>query len=161
MTSDPPWWLFSCDPGLVSGVSVLHWTPEHGVTKVESFEGSLAEVGEMAEAFLVLHNPERAEMVSERFVITTRTGELANPDWSLKVNGMLEWLIWKHWGLPGDQTLVYQGASEAKRLVPNTVLRRVGIWHKGGAGHARDALRHGVYRYATAHKVTDAWDDLE
>jgi hypothetical protein len=153
--------MFSCDPGLVSGVSVLAWTPQHGVTKVESFEGSLAEVGELAEAFLALHSPAHAEIVVERFVITTRTGELASPDWSLKVCGALEYLVWKHWGLNGEETIAYQGASEAKRLVPNTVLRRVGIWHRGGAGHARDALRHGVYRYATAHRVTDAWADLE
>jgi hypothetical protein len=153
--------MFTCDPGLVSGVAILHWTAKSGIEKVEAFEGSMAEVGEVAEGFLVLHKPERAEVVAERFVITTRTGELASPDWSLKVNGMLEWLVWKHWGLVDDQGVVYQGASEAKKLVPNPVLRTAGVWHKGGAGHARDALRHGVYRYATKYKITDAWAGLK
>ena len=153
--------MFCCDPGLVSGVGILHWSPTNGIGKIESFEGSLGEVGEVASDFLRIHSPAHAEMVAERFVITTRTGELASPDWSLKVNGMLEWLVWKHWQLAGDDGVIYQGASEAKRLVPNEVLRQAKIWHRGGAGHARDALRHGVYRYATAHKVTDAWADLE
>jgi hypothetical protein len=104
--------------------------------------------------------PGEAEIVVERFVITPRTGELSSPDWSLKVCGMIEWLVWKHWGVPGDETVVYQSAGDAKRLVPNPVLRQAGIWHRGGAGHARDALRHGLYRYATAYKIVDAWASL-
>lgn len=154
----PPGLMFCCDPGLVSGVAIMCWTEQAGIKKVESFEGSMSEVGEAAESFLTRHPARGNEMVTERFVITTRTGELASPDWSLKVNGMLEWLIWKHWRLPGEETLVYQGASEAKGLIPNQVLRAADIWHRGGAGHARDALRHGLYRYATWYKVTDMWD---
>jgi hypothetical protein len=158
--SDPPQWLFSCDPGLVSGVGVLRWTPERGIQKFESFEGSMDEVGEGAEQFLERYLPEHAEVVAERFVITPRTGELSSPDWSLKVCGMLEWLVWKHWGLSGDDGVIYQSAGDAKRLVPNPMLKRADIWHRGGAGHARDALRHGLYRYATAHKILDAWASL-
>jgi len=153
--------MLCCDPGLVSGLAILHWSTGHHVGKIESVEGSLSEVGEAAEDFLRMHSPKFAEVVTERFVITPRTGELTNPDWSLKVNGMLEWLVWKHWQLPGDETVVYQGASEAKRLCPNNVLKAAGLWHRGGAGHARDALRHGLYRYATRYKVVDAWDDLK
>jgi hypothetical protein len=153
-------WMFCCDPGLVSGVGMLKWTPENGVEKYESFEGSLAEVGEAAKEFLQAHEPEEAEIVCERFVITARTAELGSPDWSLKVCGALEWLVWNHWGLPGDETVVYQSAGDAKKLVPNPVLRHAGVWHRGGAGHARDALRHGVYRYATSYRITDAWAAL-
>jgi hypothetical protein len=150
--------MFSCDPGLMSGVGVLHWTPEQGVEKAESFEGSMAEVGEAAKEFLQAHAPEDTEIVCERFVITVRTSELGSPDWSLKVCGALEWLIWNHWGLIGDETIVYQSAADAKKLVPNLILRQAGIWHRGGEGHARDALRHGLYRYATGHGIVDAWD---
>jgi len=119
--NSPPSWMLCCDPGLVSGLAILHWSTGHHVGKIESIEGSLGEVGEAAEDFVRMHSPKFAEVVTERFVITPRTGELASPDWSLKVNGMLEWLVWKHWGLPGDETVIYQGASEAKRLCPNNV----------------------------------------
>jgi hypothetical protein len=152
--------MFCCDPGLVSGVGILRWTPEKGVEKSITFEGSLDEVGEAAEWFLTDHEAKDAEMVAERFVITPRTGTLASPDWSLKVCGALEWLVYKHWGLPGAETIAYQSAGDAKRMVPNTVLRSAGIWHRGGAGHANDALRHGIFRYATSWRMTDAWDDL-
>lgn len=153
--------MFCCDPGLVSGVGILHWSSSDGVRKYESFEGSLGEVGESADQFLDFNHQTYSEVVVERFVITPRTGELASPDWSLKVCGALEWLVWKRWELPGDETVVYQSAGDAKRLVPNSVLHAADIWHKGGKGHARDALRHGLYRYATRYKVTDAWAKLD
>lgn len=152
--------MFCCDPGLVSGVGILTWAPEKGIEKYESFEGSLAEVGHAVDEFTYRHDPAQSEIVCERFVITPRTGELSSPDWSLKVCGVLEWLVWQHWNL-GEEGIVYQGASEAKRLVPNPVLRAAGIWHRGGAGHARDALRHGLYRYATQYKIVDAWAALD
>lgn len=156
---NPPLWMFCCDPGLASGVGILRWSPEHGVEKYEAFEGTLGEVGERAEQFVKEFDPTMAEMVCERFVITPRTGTLASPDWSLKVCGALEWLVWKHWGRDGAETIRYQMAGDAKKLVPNAVLHAVGIWHRGGEGHANDALRHGVYRYAR-HGVVDAWKDL-
>jgi hypothetical protein len=152
--------MLCCDPGLVSGVGVLGWSPEKGIEKYDSFELSLGEVGEVAEQFLAEFDPTMAEVVCERFVITARTAELGSPDWSLKVCGALEWLVWKHWGRDGAEEIHYQGASEAKKLVPNPILKRAGIWHVGGAGHARDALRHGVYRYARCG-VLDAWDHVD
>jgi len=152
--------MFCCDPGLVSGVAVLHWNLD-GIRKYESFEGSLAEVGEAADAFLDLNSPTRSEVVVERFVITPRTGELASPDWSLKVCGALEWLVWRRWEKPGDETVVYQSAGDAKRLCPNEVLRKADLWHRGGAGHARDAIRHGLYRYSVQYGIRDAWAGLE
>jgi hypothetical protein len=156
----PPRWLFACDPGLVSGVAMLEWTAEKGIAKTESFEGSLAEVGQALDVFTYQHDPAQAEIVCERFVITPRTGELGSPDWSLKVCGVLEWLVWLRWHVHGDERVVYQSAGDAKRLVPNEVLKRADLWHRGGAGHARDALRHGVYRYATSYKIMDAWDGV-
>ena len=158
---NPPLWMFCCDPGLVSGVGILRWTPEHGVEKVEAFEGSLAEVGEAAEWFLGEYDPTMAEVVAERFVITPRTGDAGLA--GLVAEGL------RGAGVAGLEALGaarrrrrshYQSAGDAKRLVPNPVLHAVGIWHRGGAGHANDALRHGVYRYATGYGIVDAWDDL-
>jgi hypothetical protein len=155
-----PIWMFCCDPGLVSGVALLNWSPEVGITKYDSFEGTLGEVGEACERFMQDFDPTMAEIVVERFTITARTAELGSPDWSLKVCGEIEWLIWKHWGRNGAEEIHYQAPGDAKKLVPNPVLKRAGVWHVGGAGHANDALRHGVYRYARCG-VLDAWDDVD
>lgn len=152
--------MFCCDPGLVSGVAILSWKKSAGIEKVESFECSLGEVGEAASVFLDHFPRQAAEVVVERFIITPRTGELTNPDWSLKVCGAIEWLVYKHWEVDGAETVVYQTSSEAKRFVNNDRLRKAGVWHRGGAGHANDALRHGLYRYARLG-VLDAWDDVD
>jgi hypothetical protein len=29
-------------------------------------------------------------------------------------------------------------------MFPNPALKHLGIWHKGGEGHANDAIRHGL-----------------
>lgn len=151
--------MFCCDPGLVSGVAVLSWTPAEGISKIESFEDTPAKVGQAAEVFLDEFDPSRAQVVIERFTITAKTAELGSPDWSLKVCGMLEWLVQKHWHCDPEDTVVYQAPGDAKKLVDNDRLRKAKLWHRGGAGHANDALRHGLYRYARLG-VLDAWDDV-
>lgn len=152
--------MFCCDPGLVSGVAVLNWTPSTGIELVSSLECSLPHVGEAAAYFLQHHRYAESEVVCERFTITVRTAEKSQAPWSLKVCGVLEWEIWRNWGLDGEDVVTYQAAADAKRLVPNPVLHQVGLWHRGGAGHANDAIRHGVYRYAR-HGVVDAWVGLD
>jgi hypothetical protein len=159
-STDAPRWMFCCDPGLLSGVAVLSWSPEGGIQVVTSLECSLPLVGRAVSQFLGNHNAYDAEVVVERFVITTKTAELGSPDWSLKVCGVIEWEIYRHWRVDGEQTVQYQQAADAKNLVPNSVLRRAELWHRGGKGHALDAIRHGVYRYAVGHRIVDAWDSI-
>jgi hypothetical protein len=160
-TTDPPEWMFCCDPGLVSGIAVLRWTKEDGLRHWESSEGSLVDVGNAAREFLRAHHQGQAEVVIERFTITAETAKNSQAPWSLKVCGVVEWLVADNWDVVApDKTVIYQSPAEAKSLVPNEILQAAGIWHRGGAGHARDALRHGVYRFATKHRVRDAWDTL-
>jgi hypothetical protein len=152
--------MFCCDPGLLSGVAVLSWTRTEGIQLVASMECGLPLVGVAIAQFLVEHDPVDTEVTVERFVITAKTAELGSPDWSLKVCGVIEWEIYRHWRLDGEQTINYQQAADAKSLVPNPVLRRAGTWHRGGKGHANDAIRHGIYRYAVGHHVVDVWDSI-
>ena len=161
LTTDPPEWMLCCDPGLVSGLGILHWTPEGGLERWMSLEGTLAEVGYETRQFLRHHQRESAEVVVERFTITAETAKNSQAPWSLKVCGVVEWLVADLWEVPDpEKVVIYQSPAEAKSLVPNDVLRAAGIWHRGGAGHARDALRHGVYRFATKHRVRDAWEKV-
>ena len=44
--------MLCCDPGLVSGLGVLHWTKEAGLERWMSLEGTLAEVGYETRNFL-------------------------------------------------------------------------------------------------------------
>jgi hypothetical protein len=149
--------MFSCDPGLVSGIAVLRWTPANGLRVWESSEGSLLDVGVAARAFVRTYSHVTSEIVVERFTITPETAKNSQAPWSLKVCGVIEFLVGDVWGTNPTTTVHYQAPADAKNLVPNDVLRHADLWHRGGAGHARDAIRHGVYRYATAHAVRDAW----
>src|SRR3954470_5192527 len=140
--------MFCCDPGLLSGVAVLAWSPRAGIQLIRSMECHLMYVGEAARQFVTELGRARAAGGVERFTITAKTAELGSPDWSLKVCGAIEWLVWEHWHLDPEDTVIYQAPGDAKKLVDNARLRKAGLWHKGGAGHANDALRHGLYRYA-------------
>lgn len=152
--------MLCCDPGLLSGLAVLSWAPHDGVQLVSSLECGLPMVGEVVSQFLAKHGPADTEVVVERFVITTKTAENGQAPWSLKVCGVIEWEIFRNWHLDGDQTIAYQQPADAMRLVPNPVLRRAGTWHRGGKGHANDAIRHGVYRYAVGHRIVDPWNSI-
>jgi len=145
-----PSMMFCCDPGLVSGVAILTHSEllEPVVKMVGSMECEMSYVGEAAEHFLTTYGPREAEMVCERFTITVKTAKNSQAPWSLEVIGMLRWLIWRHWQVDPEDALILQQPGDAKKMVDNTMLRKVGLWHGGGAGHANDALRHGVYRYA-------------
>lgn len=146
--------MLCCDPGMVSGLAVLSYDPDGGVRKSISIEGDLAYIGESAEEFLSNHRPEFAEVVCERFTITVQTAKNSQAPWSLEAIGMLKWQIHSHWQMDPDATLILQSPTDAKKLVTNDLLRQTGLWHRGGAGHANDALRHGLYRYAR-HGVRD------
>jgi len=149
-SSDLPAMMFCCDPGLMSGVGILNYNPalDPPVKLVGSMECELPYVGEAAEHFLTTYGPREAAIVCERFTITVKTAQNSQAPWSLEVIGMLRWLLWKHWHVDPEDVLILQQPADAKRLVNNDLLRRIGLWHRGGEGHANDALRHGVYRYA-------------
>lgn len=77
----------------------------------------------------------------ERFFITPQTAQLS-PEGShraLDVIGTVKNLA--RWAGAG---FVMQTANDAKKFVPNDVLRRLGLWQPN-QDHARDAVRHLVY----------------
>jgi len=46
----------------------------------------------------------------------------------------------------GPDNISFQTPADAKALFPNEALRKVGTWHKGGEGHALDAIRHALLK---------------
>lgn len=131
--------VLAVDPGLLSGVAIFDFiTPE---TLTLSYSGELPwnELGELAEREIAAHKTSMA-VVCERFTITAKTAQNSQAPWSLECIGMLQWLAYKHDA--GDFTL--QAVNEAKNMFPNDRLKTLDYWHRGGEGHARDAIRHGL-----------------
>ena len=84
-------------------------------------------------------------VVCEKFTINQRTIKNTPAPWSLEVTGVVRAVAAMY-----DKELVMQLPGDAMNLVSNDMLRRLDLWHRGGAGHANDSLRHAVL-YAVKH----------
>ena len=81
-------------------------------------------------------------VVIEKFTITVETAKKSQAPFSLEVIGAVK-QVCRDAGYPVD-AIAWQKPSEAKESFPNAKLKRVGLWHRGGEGHALDAIRHGA-----------------
>lgn len=139
-------YVLALDPGLTSGVALL---AREGPQVLYSAELDFETTGRVIEHYLSA-DPQHIAPVAERFIITTKTGEKSQAPWSLEGIGMMRWLALRH----GAGPLTLFNPSDAKAMFPNDALRRVECWHRGGAGHARDAIRHGLM-----YLVNTGWAD--
>ena len=141
--------LLAIDPGKMTGWSELSYT-SNNYTLHSTAELSVDEVWEvLVNGLDVPEGPHPDVIVIEDFKITTGTGKLGSPDWSLRLIGAVEYLGFKY-----DIPVVKQYPSNAKAFSTNDKLRAVDMWHKGGAGHANDSLRH-----AMLYMVKHGWRD--
>lgn len=137
--------IYVFDPGKLTGMAVINYTEESqeatlidsGELTVEEFWDFLNETEALIEDRLLTGT--QMEIVYEKFFITPETGKKNDTDYSLRLIGALQYVANKH-GLP---TYSYS-PSDAKNFVDNKRLKNVGLWHVGGEGHAKDALRHAV-----------------
>jgi hypothetical protein len=88
-------------------------------------------------------------VVAEEFRVNLQTAKKTFVPWSLELTGAVRWLCHRH-GVPFAQ----QTPGEAKGFCDNERLRALGLWHRGGEGHANDAARHLALFLA---KVRDPW----
>jgi hypothetical protein len=126
--------LLSIDPGKMTGIA--EWDIE------DLGDPKLLETHELEQMPLCAYVEEKLryahsyDIVMERYVI----GE-ADAPWSLEVIGAVRYLNWKQ---TGRDYVELQTPGDAKSFADNERLRALGFWHVGGAGHANDAIRHGV-----------------
>lgn len=139
--------VISIDPGLITGIAVVEQDAKGSLSIVYSAELEMLPLGEVFLLLVKKYGPD-PDVVIERFTITSATVRNSPAPWSLKVIGMIEWLVWREYGCSPDDIIIEQGPAEVKKLITNNILKKYGLWHKGGKGHANDAIRHGVYRFA-------------
>ena len=141
--------LLAIDPGKMTGWAELSYTSDSFTIHTAS-ELTVDEVWDTLYTSLDNTDSDKPDViVIEDFRITTGTGKLGSPDWSLRLIGAVEYLGFKY-----DIPVVKQYPSNAKAFSTNDKLRAVDMWHKGGAGHANDALRH-----AMLYMVKHGWRD--
>jgi hypothetical protein len=91
------------------------------------------------------------EVVCERFTINAQTVKNSQAPFSLEQIGILKYLLLSN-GIDPD-SIVLQSPADAKRMFPNEALKKLEYWHRGGEGHALDAIRHALL-YLAKHGWT-------
>jgi hypothetical protein len=139
-------YVLGVDPGKTSGIAMVSWDKEHNRTpgvewSVEASEDDFAE-----EILRGLDMPRTGgfHVVCESFVINMQTAKNSQAPWSLEHIGVLKYLCDRR-NYPRSQ-ITFQAPANAKSMFPNPALQKLGTWHRGGAGHANDAIRHALLR---------------
>lgn len=136
--------ILAVDPGKASGIALLEYTRGEEPVVVWSGEYQLREyakpirdaISHAKECEVVL------DVVCERFTINAQTVKNSQAPFSLEQIGILKQLMLDG-GLDPD-SISFQSPADAKKMFPNPALKKLEYWHKGGEGHALDALRHGL-----------------
>jgi hypothetical protein len=140
-------YVLSVDPGKASGVCVLAWDEEKDENPVVQYSGELQpeEFAEIVEASLFnLSHASTFSVVCERFVINAQTVRNSQAPYSLEQIGVLKHLCRVN-GFSVEE-IAFQSPVDAKTMFSNDKLKKIGTWHRGGEGHANDAIRHALLR---------------
>jgi len=89
----------------------------------------------------IRHN---VDVVCERFVINAQTVRNSQAPYSLEVIGIVKQCMYDNGKAMDD--IYFQPPANAMAMFDNKKLKKLEYWHKGGAGHALDAIRHALVR---------------
>lgn len=135
--------ILAVDPGKLTGVAFLSWTgvPEDSPQIIETAEVDEIEFSDFVERVLDQKSQfSEFKVVCEQFTINLQTAKKSQAPFSLEQIGVLKYLCRK----ADIDTITMQSPADAKNMFPNPKLKKLEIWHRGGEGHALDALRHGL-----------------
>lgn len=132
--------IYAVDPGLASGIALLNVPDGEDPELLGSWEMDPYETMAYTELIAKRYNDYDLRVVVERFTITAETGKKSQAPFSLEIIGAIKYICRVN-GLP-EPTL--QTPADAKNFAPNPRLKSLGLWHRGGHGHALDAIRHAV-----------------
>lgn len=138
-------YVLAVDPGKVTGLALF--SHESGSEPVLEWSKEL-EQDQVAEVIRgVLWTPtmrNSIDVVCERFVINAQTVRNSQAPYSLEVIGIVKQCL-KDNGRAMDD-IYFQPPANAMAMFDNKKLKKLEYWHKGGAGHALDAIRHALVR---------------
>jgi hypothetical protein len=143
--------ILSIDPGLASGIALINTDAPPELMKMGSWEMAPAETEDAVDQAINAYKDDfDLRVVVERFTITAETGKKSQGTWSLELIGSIKYIC----RINGMPMPTLQTPADAKNFVPNPRLKALSLWHKGGHGHALDALRHAVL-YAVKNGYRD------
>ena len=139
-------YVLSVDPGKATGIALLHLAKDEepkiifsGEAQPEEFAGVVRNIlKDFTEDYSAL------TVVCEKFTINAQTVRNSQAPYSLEQIGILKQIL-QDFGIDRD-SIVWQMPVDAKKMFPNEALKALEVWHRGGEGHANDALRHALLR---------------
>lgn len=136
--------ILAVDPGKASGICAFTWESGNEPVLLWSGEYQPAEyVNPLRDAVgYATIEDYQLEIVCERFTINAQTVRNSQAPYSLEQIGVLKQVM-RDAGID-ENLLKFQNPSDAKRMFTNEGIKKLGYWHKGGEGHALDAIRHGL-----------------
>lgn len=135
--------ILGIDPGELNGWALYY----RHADVLHQHEYDLAELGTYLRRWISTSGMTTV-VICERFVITPNSARRPGSTAALKAWGAVESAILDHRVLAFVQT---QKATDAKRLCPDPVLKKLG-WYSTTMGHANDAARH-IYRFLAGEGV--------
>ena len=139
-------YILSVDPGKASGIALLSLALGEEPKIIMSGEYQMREYAKPIREAIAAAYLKKVELdvVCERFVINAQTVRNSQAPYSLEQIGILKQIMLDE-GLDPD-SIFFQSPSDAKGMFDNPKLKKLEYWHKGGEGHALDAIRHGLLR---------------
>jgi hypothetical protein len=136
-------YVLAVDPGKVTGLALFSFTSGNEPTLEWSGEVEFADfIFETRKVFY--QYKDNLEIICEKFTINAQTAKKAQAPYSLEVIGALKCIMLDNERDP--ESLMYQQPADAMAMFTNEKLKKLEYWHRGGAGHALDAIRHGLLR---------------
>jgi hypothetical protein len=137
--------ILAVDPGKASGIALF---------KFEGGEPELIWSGEYQQneyakpirdaIYATIAMGYSLDVTCERFTINAQTVKNSQAPYSLEQIGILKQIMMDNDLDP--EKIAFQSPADAKAMFPNPALKKLEYWHKGGEGHALDAIRHGLLR---------------
>jgi hypothetical protein len=149
--------ILAVDPGKATGISCFGWDSKAGEEPHMIMAGEYQpnEFAAPIRQIIASAQEEQVhiEIVCERFTINAQTVRNTQAPYSLEQIGVLKQIM-RDYGID-ENLLKFQSPADAKRMFPNEGIKKLGYWHKGGEGHAIDAIRHGLL-----HLAKNGWTPL-
>ena len=148
MNKDSYRMILSVDPGKFSGIAIFTLNDGEEPVLVESGEYLQSEYAQPIRKAIgsAIMQDIKLEIVCERFTINAQTVKNSQAPFSLEQIGILKQCLMDIGIDP--ESIIFQSPADAKAMFPNPQLKKLGYWHRGGEGHALDAIRHALLRLA-------------
>jgi hypothetical protein len=135
-------YILSIDPGKATGMALFSLEQGQEPAMLWSGEYQQDEYAKPIRETLSLYP--QVEVVCERFTINMQTVKNSQAPYSLEQIGILKQCLMDAGRNVDD--IYFQSPADAKAMFDNPKLKKLEYWHRGGEGHALDAIRHGLLR---------------